>query len=60
MDKNQIKQLVDKLRRPIHITYISQYITKVSIDETKKELDVLVSNGLIKESELAEGYYVVV
>jgi hypothetical protein len=60
MDKSQIKELIGKLRRPIHISYISKYITKLSIDETKKELDVLISEGLIKESEMADGYYVVV
>lgn len=60
MDKNQVKQLVDKLRRPIHITYISKYILKKSEEDTKKELDILISEGLIKESEIADGYYVVV
>jgi len=60
MDKNQVKQLVDKLRRPIHITYISKYILKKSEEDTKKELDILISEGLIKESEMADGYYVVV
>lgn len=60
MDKNQIKQLADKLRRPIHISYISQYILKTSEEETKKQLDILISEGIVKESEIAEGYYVVV
>lgn len=60
MDKKQIKQLADKLRRPIHISYISQYITKMSEEETKKVLDILISEGIVKESEIAEGYYVVV
>ena len=60
MDKNQIKALMDKLRRPIHISYISQYITKMNEEETKKVLDILISEGIVKESEIAEGYYVVV
>ena len=60
MDKKQIKELGDKLRRPIHISYISKYILKLSEEDTKKQLDVLISEGYIKESNLAEGYYVVV
>ena len=60
MNQNQIKQLVNKLRRPIHITYISKYILKKSEEDTKKDLDILISEGLIKESEITDGYYVVV
>jgi hypothetical protein len=60
MDKKQIKELGDKLRQPIHISYISKYILKLSEEDTKKQLDVLISEGYIKESNLAEGYYVVV
>jgi competence protein ComGC len=59
MDKRQIKSLMDKLRQPIHINYISKYILKLDEDETKKQLDNLISEGHIKESNLAEGYYVV-
>jgi hypothetical protein len=60
MDKNQIKELGDKLRQPIHISYISKYILKKSEEDTKKQLDILISEGFIKESNLADGYYVVV
>jgi hypothetical protein len=60
MDKRQIKALMDKLRQPIHISYISKYILKRSDEETKEQLDILISEGLIKESNLADGYYVVV
>jgi hypothetical protein len=59
MDKRQIKSLMDKLRQPIHISYISKYILKRSDEETKEQLDILISEGHIKESNLAEGYYVV-
>ena len=59
MDKRQLKSLMDKLRQPIHITYISKYILKLDEGETKKQLDNLISEGHIKESNLAEGYYVV-
>ena len=60
MDKKQIKYLGDKLRQPIHISYISKYILKKSEEDTKKELDILISEGFLKESNLASGYYVVV
>lgn len=60
MDKRQIKALMDKLRQPIHITYISKYILKKDVDETKKQLDILISEGYIKESDLSEGFYVAI
>ena len=60
MDKRQIKALMDKLRQPIHISYISKYILKLDVEETKKQLDILISEGYLKESNLSEGYYVAI
>jgi competence protein ComGC len=60
MNKKQIKELGDKLRQPIHISYISKYILKLDEDKTKKQLDILISEGYIKKSDLSEGYYVIV
>jgi len=60
MDKKQIKTLMDKLRQPIHISYISKYILRKDMDETKKQLDILISEGYVKESSLSEGFYVAV
>jgi hypothetical protein len=60
MDKRQIKALMDKLRQPIHISYISRYILKKDMDETKQQLDILISEGYIKESNLSQGFYVAV
>jgi hypothetical protein len=60
MDKRQIKSLMDKLRQPIHINYISKYILKKDMDETKQQLDILISEGYIKESNISEGYYVAI
>jgi hypothetical protein len=60
MDKRQIKSLMDKLRQPIHISYISKYILKKDMDETKQQLDILISEGYIKESNLSEGFYVAI
>jgi hypothetical protein len=60
MDKRQIKSLMDKLRQPIHISYISKYILKLDEEDTKKQLELLISEGHIKESNIAKGYYVVI
>ena len=60
MNEKQIKSLMDKLRQPIHISYISKYILKKDMDETKEQLDILISEGYIKESNLSEGFYVAV
>jgi hypothetical protein len=60
MDKRQIKSLMDKLRQPIHISYISKYILKKDMDETKQQLDILISEGYIKESNLSYGFYVAI
>jgi hypothetical protein len=60
MDKRQIKSLMDKLRQPIHINYISKYILKKDMDETKQQLDILISEGYVKESKLSQGYYVAI
>lgn len=60
MDKRQIKSLMDKLRQPIHISYISKYILKLDEVETKKQLDILISEGYVKQSNISEGYYVAV
>jgi hypothetical protein len=51
---------MDKLRQPIHINYISKYILKKDMDETKQQLEILISEGYIKESKLSSGYYVAV
>jgi hypothetical protein len=60
MDKKQIKTLMDKLRQPIHISYISKYILRQNEDETRKQLNILISEGYIKESGISEGYYVAI
>lgn len=59
MNKEQITKLLAKLRRPVHIEYISKYILEVSIEETKQELNKLLEEGIIEESEYAKEYYVV-
>ena len=60
MDKKKIKTLMDELRQPIHISYISKYILKKDLDETKKQLDILILEGYIQKSSLSDGYYVAI
>jgi len=52
-----LKLLEAKLRRPIHITYISEHILKKDLEETRKIINSLVSDGFIVESETAKDYY---
>jgi hypothetical protein len=57
MDDKTKKLLNTKLRQPVHISYISKYILKLTEKETKKILDKLIDEGVIEESPLAPGYY---
>jgi hypothetical protein len=59
MDKKQFNILLSKLRQPIHIDFISRHIVKESIDETRKVLDKLITEGVIEESKYAKDYYVI-
>ena len=58
MDNKTKKLLNTKLRQPIHISYISKYILKMTEKETKEILDKLIDEGVIEESPLASSYYV--
>jgi len=57
MDDKTKKLLNSKLRQPVHISYISKYILKLTEKETKEILDKLIDEGVIEESPLAPGYY---
>lgn len=57
MDDKTKKLLNSKLRQPIHISYISKYILKMTEKETKEILDKLIEEGVIEESPLAPDYY---
>lgn len=57
---NSLKQtLISKLRRPIHISYISKYLTKTSMEETERIISELIKDGILEESKYGKGYYVV-
>jgi len=49
--------LIKQLKIPTHITYISQYITKEDMQTTIKQLERLITENLIVESQYP-GYYV--
>jgi hypothetical protein len=59
MEEKVVKTLMGKLRQPIHIDYISKYILKESLEETKKIIDKLVEDNIVEESKYAKDYYVV-
>lgn len=58
MDIKVKKLLNTKLRQPVHISYISKYILKMTEKETKKILDEMIGEDLIEESPMASNYYV--
>ena len=57
MTLRQEKEFLNKLRQPIHISYISKYILKTDMKETKEILEKYISEGIIEESKIADGYY---
>jgi hypothetical protein len=57
MDDKTKKLLNSKLRQPVHISYISKYILKMTEKETKEILNKLIEEGVIEESPLAPDYY---
>lgn len=59
MEKNQKKLLLSKLRQPVHIDYISKYILRTGINESKIILDELIKDGIVTESKIAKDYYVI-
>ena len=59
MEEKIIKNLLGKLRQPIHVDYISNYILKDSIEETMNLINKLVKDNVIEESKYAKDYYVV-
>lgn len=56
VDPNQV--LLRKLEIPVHINYISDYILRVGIDETRRRIEKLVSEGILEESQYGKEYYV--
>jgi len=59
MDTKQKKLLLSKLRQPIHISYIANYILKENLDTTKEILNILIDEEIIEVSKYAKEYYVI-
>lgn len=57
MNEKEIKKLCAKLKLPTHYTYISRYILNKDDNQTRKELDLLVSEGIIVKHPSFEDYY---
>ena len=51
--------LLAKLRRPIHITYISKHLVRLPMEQTMKIINEMVEEDLIEESKYGKGYYVI-
>ena len=56
--KETMKVIEGKLRRPVHISYISRYILKLDESETRKIMNKLIESDIIEESKYASDYYV--
>jgi hypothetical protein len=57
MTPNQERTFLNKLLQPIHISYISKYILKTDMKETKEVLEKYISEVIIEQSKIADGYY---
>lgn len=57
LDEKQLKELLAKMRTPVHINFISRYILRQSQEETQEIIDTLISEGRVIESEYAKYYY---
>lgn len=58
IDQHTLKTLLDKLNRPVHISYIARYILKQEFDVTNKVMNQLMSQGMVEESQYGKEYYV--
>lgn len=58
MDTKIEKLLLSKLRRPVHIYYIQNYILRMSLPETISIINELIENDIVEESKYAKEYYV--
>jgi len=57
LSKTTMNKIEGKLRIPINIKYIADFIVKDSIEKTKKILDKLVDDNIVEEMENNKGFY---
>ena len=56
---NSSKQiLLAKLRRPIHVSFISKHLVRLPMSDTMDIINEMVQEDLIEESKYGKGYYV--
>lgn len=58
VNKETIKKIEGKLRRPVHISYIANYIIGLPENETREFLTKLIDLDVIVESNHAKDYFV--
>ena len=60
MEEKVTKNLMGKLRQPIHIDYISMYILRESIEKTKEIIDKLPLYGATLEDTMKKDIFVLI
>ena len=58
IDQITLKTMLDKMNRPVHVSYIARYILKQELDVTSRVMEHLINQNQIEESEFGQQYYV--
>jgi hypothetical protein len=58
IDQVTLKTMLDKMNRPVHVSYIARYILKQELDVTSRVMEHLINQNQIEESEFGKQYYV--
>ena len=58
IDQVTLKTMLDKMNRPVHVSYIARYILKQELDVTTRVMEHLITENQIEESEFGTQYYV--
>jgi hypothetical protein len=58
IDQITLKTMLDKMNRPVHVSYIARYILKQELDVTTRVMEHLITENQIEESEFGTQYYV--
>jgi len=58
IDQITLKTMLDKMNRPVHVSYIARYILKQELDVTSRVMEHLINQNQIEESEFGKQYYV--
>jgi hypothetical protein len=58
IDQITLQTMLDKMNRPVHVSYIARYILKQELDVTTRVMEHLITENQIEESEFGTQYYV--